>query len=411
MTGYGGKRLPETAAVLAVRRGVRAWVAAHGGRVPVVVGLSGGADSLALVAAAVVEAGAVTAVVVDHGLQEGSAEVAEQAAAQARALGCVAALVVPVEVGRDGGVEAAARVARYAALESVRDGRPVLLGHTLDDQAETVLLGLARGSGGRSIQGMAAWNPPWGRPLLGVRRAQTMRMCADLGLRTWDDPHNTDSRYTRVRVRNEVLPLLEDVLGGGVAQALARTADQLREDGAVLDAAADELLRAACTTVAGDDRSILADSVPSAGGSVARPGAVIDSEGRGVSPNAGPVSAGSGGVAPGAGAGAPEGEAGADAELAVLGSGDGDTDRPVLSIEILATAPAALRRRAVRTWLVDQGITGLVNAHLLAIDELVSNWRGQGGVAVGGGGGAHRLVVTREHGTLTVRVQPRTVAT
>ncbi|MFD4442410.1 tRNA lysidine(34) synthetase TilS [Nocardia sp. NPDC058519] len=341
MMSPGGLRLPETAAVLAVRRGVRDWVAGQGGRGPVVVGLSGGADSLALVAAAVVEAGAVTAVVVDHRLQEGSGEVAERAAEQARGLGCVAAVVVPVEVGRAGGVEAAARTARYAALESMRDGRPVLLGHTLDDQAETVLLGLARGSGGRSIQGMVAWNSPWGRPLLGVRRAQTVQMCADLGIEPWDDPHNADPGYTRVRVRNEVLPLLEEVLGGGVAKALARTADQLRADGAVLDTYADELLRAA--------RAI---------------GTAAD-------------------------------------------SGPGDTDRPTLSIEILATAPPALRRRAVRTWLADQGVAGLMNAHLQAIDELVSNWRGQGGVAVGGGSRDHRLVVTREHGTLAVRAQPR----
>ncbi|MFD3507150.1 tRNA lysidine(34) synthetase TilS [Nocardia sp. NPDC058666] len=346
-------RLPETAAVLAVRRGVREWVVAHGGRRPVVVGLSGGADSLALVAAAVVEAGAVTAVVVDHGLQEGSAEVAVRAAAQARALGCVEAVVVPVQVGREGGVEAAARAARYAGLESVRDGRPVLLGHTLDDQAETVLLGLARGSGGRSIHGMVAWKAPWGRPLLGVRRAQTVQVCADLGIEPWDDPHNADLKYTRVRVRNELLPLLEDVLGGGVAKALVRTADQLREDGAVLDGYADTLLQAARTT----------DST--------------DPDSRGLATTDQP------------------------------GSGPRDTHRPTLSIEILATAPAALRRRAVRSWLADQGVTGLVNSHLQAIDELVSNWRGQGGVAVGGGTRAHRLVVTREHGTLAVRAQPR----
>lgn len=346
MTGrrFGGDvRLPETAAVLAVRRGVREWVAARGGRVPVVVGLSGGADSLALVAAAVVEAGDVTAVVVDHGLQAGSGEVARRAADQALALGCVDAVVVAVAVGRAGGVEAAARAARYAALEDVRDGRPVLLGHTLDDQAETVLLGLGRGSGGRSIQGMAAWNAPWGRPLLGVRRAETVRMCADLGIEPWDDPHNADPGYTRVRVRTEVLPLLEDVLGGGVARALARTADQLREDGTLLDALAGELLRSA--------------TVP--------PASTV-------------------------------GDSGLD-----------DTDRPRLSIEILATAPAALRRRAVRAWLAEQGIGGLMNAHLQAIDELVSDWRGQGGVAVGGGSRAHRLVVGREHGTLAVRAQPR----
>ncbi|MFI8977770.1 tRNA lysidine(34) synthetase TilS [Nocardia asteroides] len=346
-------RLPETAAVLAVRRGVREWFAARGGPSPVCVGLSGGADSLALTAAAVVEAETVHAVVVDHRLQDGSAAVAARAAALALALGCAEAVVVPVDVGRDGGVEAAARRARYAALDSARGDKPVLLGHTLDDQAETVLLGLGRGSGGHSLRGMGAWNAPWGRPLLGVRRAQTERMCADLGLQPWADPHNLDPAYTRVRLRTEVLPLLEDVLGGGVAQALARTADQLRDDGEVLDSLTTGLLRAART-------------------------AVLNTPGE-----ATPTTAG----------------------------GPGDSDRPALAIEILATAAPALRRRAIRAWLAEQGVSGLLNAHLQAIDELVRNWRGQGGVAVAGGGRDHRLVVAREHGTLTVRAQPRNDAT
>lgn len=354
-------RLPETAAVLAVRRGVREWFAARGGPSPVCVGLSGGADSLALTAAAVVEAETVHAVVVDHGLQDGSAEVAARAAAQALELGCAEAVVVPVDVGRDGGVEAAARRARYAALDSARGDEPVLLGHTLDDQAETVLLGLGRGSGGHSLRGMAAWNAPWGRPLLGVRRAQTEQMCADLGLEPWADPHNLDPAYTRVRLRTEVLPLLEDVLGGGVAQALARTADQLRDDGEVLDSLTAGLLRAARTTPA----------------NTAGP-AELNTPGEPV-----PTTAG----------------------------GPGDSDRPALAIEILATAAPALRRRVIRAWLAEQGVGGLLNTHLQAIDELVHNWRGQGGVAVAGGGRDHRLVVAREHGTLTVRAQPRNDAT
>ncbi|MEV0434757.1 tRNA lysidine(34) synthetase TilS [Nocardia sp. NPDC050413] len=358
-------KLPETPAVLVVRRALREWVLAHGGQGPVVVALSGGADSLALVAAAVVETGPVTAVVVDHRLQDGSAEVARRAADQALALGCAQARIVAVEVGRAGGMEAAARSARYAALESVRDGRPVLLGHTLDDQAETVLLGLARGSGGRSIQGMASWIEPWGRPLLGVRRAQTEQVCADLGIEAWRDPHNDDPAYTRVRVRNEVLPLLKDVLGGGVAQALARTADQLRADGAVLDDLARELLNAA-RMPAGRRRAVLGETRP-------------------------PTAEGSSSARPAGGA--------------------DNTDRSALAIEILTTAPAALRRRAVRAWLTEQGVSGLMNTHLQAIDELVGNWRGQGGVAIGGGSRAHRLVVVREHGTLTVRAQPRFDAT
>jgi tRNA(Ile)-lysidine synthase len=118
----------------------------------------------------------------------------------------------------------------------------VLLGHTLDDQAETVLLGLGRGSGARSLAGMRIWDAPWLRPLLGVRRAVTRAACVESGLPVWDDPHNTDPRFARVRLRHEVLPLLEDVLAGGVAAALARTAAQLREDVDALDAVAAGLL-------------------------------------------------------------------------------------------------------------------------------------------------------------------------
>ena len=200
------------------------------------VALSGGPDSLALTAAAAAVR-PTTALIVDHRLQQDSAEVARTARAQALTVGCVAARILRVEVGAVGGPEAAARSARYAALDEARAGAAVLLAHTLDDQAETVLLGLGRGSGPRSIAGMRSYDPPWGRPLLGVRRAVTAAACAELQLTPWSDPHNTDARFTRVRLRTEVLPLLEDVLGGGVAEALARTADALRADGEVLDRA------------------------------------------------------------------------------------------------------------------------------------------------------------------------------
>ncbi|GAA1482733.1 tRNA lysidine(34) synthetase TilS [Gordonia sinesedis] len=205
---------------------------------PVCVGLSGGADSLALTAAAVRAGLRVRALVVDHGLQQDSATVAQQAAVVARDLGA-AATVLSVSVGRGGGPEAAARAARYAALDAARDGAPVLLAHTLDDQAETVLMGLARGSGARSIAGMRAWSEPWGRPLLALRRRETVDACAELGLTPYVDPHNSDPRFTRVRVRTEVLPLLDDVLHGGVAEALARTGAALRSDTEALDEIAD----------------------------------------------------------------------------------------------------------------------------------------------------------------------------
>ena len=208
------------------------------------VALSGGPDSLALTAVA---AGLrpTTALIVDHGLQPESAAVAETARTQAVALGCVDAQVIRVQVGGPdrpkGGPEAAARTARYAALSAYQLG-PVLLAHTLDDQAETVLLGLGRGSGPRSIAGMRPHDPPWCRPLLGVRRATTHAACRELGLTAWQDPHNSDRRFTRTRLRHEVLPLLEDVLDGGVAEALARTATALREDTEYIDMLAAEAL-------------------------------------------------------------------------------------------------------------------------------------------------------------------------
>ncbi|MCG7594429.1 tRNA lysidine(34) synthetase TilS [Mycobacterium sp. PSTR-4-N] len=224
-------------AVAQLRAALRRFSAEYGLDRPWCVALSGGPDSLALTAAAA-ELRPTTALIVDHGLQAGSDTVAATARDQALNLGCVAAQVLSVSVGADGGPEAAARTARYAALEQASAGMPVLLGHTLDDQAETVLLGLGRGSGARSIAGMVAYDAPWCRPLLGVRRSVTEAACAELALTPWRDPHNDDRRFTRVRLRREVLPLLEDVLAGGVAEALARTATALREDCDALDALA-----------------------------------------------------------------------------------------------------------------------------------------------------------------------------
>jgi tRNA(Ile)-lysidine synthase len=208
----------------------------------VLVGLSGGADSLALAAATAFEAPRAGyragAVVVDHGLQEGSAAVAERAADQARALGLDPVLIERVAVDGAGGPEAAARAARHAAFDRARastGAERILLAHTLDDQAETVLLGLARGSGPGSLQGMLPDTGLLLRPFLGLRREATRAFCADSGLEHWDDPHNDDPAYTRVRVRQEVLPVLERELGPGVAEALARTAEQLREDDEALD--------------------------------------------------------------------------------------------------------------------------------------------------------------------------------
>ncbi|WP_336646542.1 tRNA lysidine(34) synthetase TilS [Microbacterium sp. USHLN186] len=234
-------------AVAEVRRAVRLALAPLIAE-PVVVGLSGGADSLALTAASAFEAAKlgirVVAVIVDHGLQDGSDAVAARAAQQAAALG-VEGIVrrVHVDARHPDGPEAAARDARRGALAAVareQGANAVLLGQTLDDQAETVLLGLARGSGAASLQGMAAVSADasglqWVRPLLGVRRETTRAFCAASDLPVWDDPHNLDDRYARVRARRRVLPVLEAELGPGIAEALARTAEQLREDAEAFD--------------------------------------------------------------------------------------------------------------------------------------------------------------------------------
>lgn len=239
-------------AVAEVRHAVRRAIADHPTRV--LVACSGGADSLALAAATAFEApraGVPAGLVsVDHGLQADSAAQARRVAALGYELGLDPIEVIRVAVGADGGPEAAARVARYAALDAVAGGLEacVLLGHTLDDQAETVLLGLGRGSGPRSVAGMRPDDGRYRRPFLGVRRATTVAACAALGLPVWDDPHNADRRFTRVRLRTEVLPLLDDVLHGGVAEALARTASLVRADLDALDAIAADRLPAS-----GDD--------------------------------------------------------------------------------------------------------------------------------------------------------------
>lgn len=234
-------------AVAEIRRAVRTALEGVPDAATVVVALSGGADSLALAAATAFEARSrgmeVVSATIDHGLQDGSADAAASAAAKAQALG-IRSLVARVEVsGVADGPEAAARDARYAALRDIatREGAAaVLLGHTLDDQAETVLLGLARGAGATSLQGMAPAREDedgvrWLRPLLGVRREMTEAFCAASDLDPWHDPHNREHRFVRVRVRENVLPVLESELGPGIAEALARTAEQLREDAEAFD--------------------------------------------------------------------------------------------------------------------------------------------------------------------------------
>jgi tRNA(Ile)-lysidine synthase len=302
----------------------------------VLVACSGGADSLALAAAAAfvapragLRAGAV---VVDHGLQPGSEATAGRAAEQCVQLGLAPVEVVRVEVARAGGPEAAARSARYAALDdvAVRHGAAVvLLGHTLDDQAESVLLGLARGSGARSLAGMAPARGLLRRPFLGLRRSTTHEACRALRLDPWHDPTNLpgDGSPLRSRVRHDVLPVMEDVLGPGVAEALARTADQLRQDADLLDALATELLAGSAVRLPDDDGVCALDAAA------------------------------------------------------------------------LASAPEALRLRAVRQAVVAAGCPAgsLASSHLVAVDALVVRWHGQGAVALPGG-----LEAARRYGTLVV---------
>lgn len=218
---------------LTCRRGVRAAALDHA----VAVGLSGGADSLALMAALVAEGHDVLALCVDHGLQDGSRAQAERAAEQARKLGA-RARVLNVEAGAMGqkSMEAAARVARYRALAAAcaAEELEVAVAHTADDQAETLLLGALRGR----VTGMSERSEVEGarvvRPLLNVRRADTEGACAELGLSAWQDPQNADTHFRRVALRREVIPQLSRIIGGDAVPALAQAAGDAALDDAAL---------------------------------------------------------------------------------------------------------------------------------------------------------------------------------
>ena len=275
---------------LACRRAVRPFDG------PAVIGLSGGPDSLALVAAAAAEQKDVSVLVVDHGLQPGSADVAERAAAVAREFG-FASTVANVTVG-PGNVEAAAREARYAAL--LESGRDVWVAHTADDQAETLLLGALRGN----PSGMAQRNGKIVRPFLHIRRADTVGACEELGLEVWHDPMNSDPAYRRVAMRQSIIPALTDLLGGDAVPALATTANRIAADQALIEQLADLTPTTSCVELEGD---------------------------------AGPV-----------------------------------------------------RCRRLARWLLDEGVR-VQGDQLAAIEALVTNWRGQGPIAVGGGRSVARI--------------------
>ena len=229
--------------LLALRSAVRPYLESLAPGDTVVVAVSGGADSLALAGAVALEAKKLTlkviGVTVDHQLQLGSSEQASIVVKQLQELGITESIVKKVDVVMHDGLEASARRARYAAFEEIT-ADAIFLGHTKDDQAETVLLGLARGSGGRSLSGMAAQTGKYIRPLLAISRKETIAACQELKVKPWTDPHNFDNSFLRVRVREKVIPLMEEELGPGIIDALVRTANLLRDDSDALDALARE---------------------------------------------------------------------------------------------------------------------------------------------------------------------------
>ena len=284
---------PATAAVrLAVRRSL-ADVTER-----VVAAVSGGADSLALASALAFERPGSHAVVVDHGLQEGSAAVAARAAEQCESLGLRAEVRTGSAPDVDVGPEARARQIRYGVLDAI-DGVK-LLGHTKDDQAESVLLGLVRGSGARALSGMPALRGDYRRPFLELSRETTRAACEEAGLTPWEDPHNDDPAFLRVQVRQ----LIE---GLGITEGLARSARLLREDADALDALA----------------------------------------------------------------------------------------QPECEVGPLALLPPAIRARSLKLWAEQECGQAVTSAHVDALRSLVEAWRGQGAVALPGGGR-----VTRSDGRL-----------
>ena len=231
-----------SANTVAIRSAVRSALKDCAAGDLILVAVSGGADSLALAYALSLEAPKmavrIEGVSVDHQLQSQSSVQAEKVVAALLKMGIEKTHVVKVDVEITDGLEASARRARYAALDACAEKTGavfIFLGHTRDDQSESVLLGLTRGSGARSLSAMAARNGRYIRPLLSITREETLGACAEAQLDAWDDPHNADKTFTRVRVRHDVIPHLEKNLGPGISAALARTASLLRDDADALD--------------------------------------------------------------------------------------------------------------------------------------------------------------------------------
>ena len=236
-----------TRALVDIRSAVRPYLEKLSAGDSLLVAVSGGADSLALAAAVIAESKDLAlrpiAVTIDHQLQDGSAAQAARVVEQVQKLGYFDVISRKVIVDQSSGLESGARDARYGALHEIAtevNASQIYLGHTRDDQAETVLLGLARGSGARSLSGMAAVNGKIIRPLLNLTRDLTEQVCRDLEIEIWNDPHNLNQEFSRVRVRTRVLPVMEEEMGPGISQALARTAALLRDDADALDQLAEQ---------------------------------------------------------------------------------------------------------------------------------------------------------------------------
>ena len=227
------------------------------------IAVSGGADSLALASAVLFESKKlqlnIATVTIDHGLQKASAKVAEQTLEKLHQIGITEAWSKKVKVGTKGGPEAAARDARYKALESIRIESKsdfIVLGHTANDQAETVLLGLTRGSGSKSLSGMSTRSDRLLRPLLSIERKTTEQFCKDEKISPWQDPQNKDLKFLRVRIRKVVLPFLEKQLGNGIFSNLIRTSSQLKEDDQYLSSVAEKAFKKIAKTSA---RTVILD--------------------------------------------------------------------------------------------------------------------------------------------------------
>lgn len=306
-------------ATLQLRQVVRPWLQDVTARIG--IGVSGGADSLALAIALVAECKKekieTFGIIIDHQLQDGSDAVALATQTTLNKIGVTKSIIRKVWVELEDGMEASARRARYQAFSDVIeefDLDNLFLAHTQNDQAEGVLLGLARGSGSKSLSAMASVNGKFIRPLLAITREQTVAVCEENKIEYWKDPQNDDLSFARVKVRRQILPLMEEMIGPGIVAALARSAKMLREDNLALEGYAREFL----------------------------------------------------------------------SKLESPKRDSGELDAWELDIAELGRLPLAVRSRVLREAIFRAGTTpgALTAEHLSAVEALITNWHGQGAVSL-----------------------------